>query len=207
MLCDRAAPPDNWLPPAEKGCGLVSPRRRVRGGVRPAACARGGRLPRPPAAWPGTVPGLRDSRAGLPGAGPEGFLSGARGSSGSSGGHLIVCRCEQVSPCDGVASGLSPRGSDWGYLQRDSPHYHRMLTPCGRPGPYPIFVRLNVSGQDSMGHLHTWSMCLAGFRGVSLCRCSLGGPGHSASCLLPSDSVYSVMYPAGPQISGAEWRQ
>lgn len=25
MLCDRAAPPDNWLPPAGKGCGLVSP--------------------------------------------------------------------------------------------------------------------------------------------------------------------------------------
>lgn len=42
MLCDRAAPPDNWLPPAEKGCGLVSPRRRrVLWGVRlRAACAR-----------------------------------------------------------------------------------------------------------------------------------------------------------------------
>lgn len=26
-----AAPPDNWLPPAAQGCGLVSPGRRVRG--------------------------------------------------------------------------------------------------------------------------------------------------------------------------------
>lgn len=46
MLCDRAAPPDNWLPPAEKGCGLVSPRRHVRGGVRAVGgvrtCAAGG---------------------------------------------------------------------------------------------------------------------------------------------------------------------
>lgn len=38
MLCDREAPPDNWLPPAaEEGCELVSPRWRVRGGVRPQA--------------------------------------------------------------------------------------------------------------------------------------------------------------------------
>lgn len=43
MLCDRGAPPDNWLPPAEEGCGLVSPRWRVRGCVGPQAA--GARVP------------------------------------------------------------------------------------------------------------------------------------------------------------------
>lgn len=110
MLCDRGAPPDNWLPPAEKGCGLVSPRRRVRGGVRPGG-VRTWRLCAGHRGGPRRVPG-----AGLQGRGPEGVLPCARGLSGSSEGLLIVCRSEQLSPCDGVAPGLSPRGSDWGYL-------------------------------------------------------------------------------------------
>lgn len=65
MLCDRAAPPDNWLPPAEKGCGLVSPAGVCAGvcggGQRahvclggPAAVSDGHRL-----RGPGRVPGVR----------------------------------------------------------------------------------------------------------------------------------------------------
>lgn len=109
MLCDRAVPPDNWLPPAEEGCGLVSPRWRVRGCVRPRAA--GARVP------PGALRLVGDGRRLCrPERIPGGRLLRGSGLTVSRVGHLIVCHCEQLSPGDGVPLSLHLPGSDWGCL-------------------------------------------------------------------------------------------